>query len=675
MLTKAGTVGPLTFETSLDGNNWTTRWTLSTTSDIPSTTISNVDLSALNGQNFKIRFRHNGQNANIYHWFIDDIAITGKQASNAAVTYTWISSPEGFVSNSNTPGSVTPSSTTTTYTMTATSNGCSVSAPVTVTLNQPNTSINVSGISIDNGDFIWNGNNSNNALSTTNWYQRTAGSYIVANSLPTSTSRVFVVPTAVGGSCISTTNMPVISSGSSNAKDFVIASGSTFNLGSATLTLAGNLFNNGTLNTGTGTILFNGNVAQTIDGSGNLSFYGLTINNSSGLTLLKNIEVSNTLTLTNGHIRLGSNHLTLGTSISSIGGTLSSNNMIVASGTGELRKRFSATGTFLFPIGTTNNGNEYSPVSLTFVSGTFNAGAYVSSRVVNARTTLMNNAIDTYINRNWILEPYNINGFLYNIILDYLPGDLKIGKYSASDIVPVKVSSGQWYQPDAISTAFTNTIVQGIHNPLANGVLQWDGLSTFSEFGGAAGSNQPLPVELLTFKGNCDDDSVKLEWQTSSEHNSSFFDIEKSRDGLSWQIINQVAAAGNSNDILTYTISDLSLTQDESYYRLNQVDIDGKSKIYGPIRVNCQNSEKSYISTFPNPSNSNFNVVVNNLSYTGSSSLSISDSRGILIFNKPVEIKKGINLFVIDEDLHPGIYFITISNGTHSTEVVKHLVK
>jgi hypothetical protein len=58
------------------------------------------------------------------------------------------------------------------------------------------------------------------------------------------------------------------------------------------------------------------------------------------------------------------------------------------------------------------------------------------------------------------------------------------------------------------------------------------GTSTgFSWFGAGSGNNNPLPVELVSFSGVCDNGLINLTWQTASEFNSSHFDVEKSRDG------------------------------------------------------------------------------------------------------------------------------------------------
>ena len=123
-----GTIGPLSIETSLDGNNWTPRWTISPNSNISSTTVSNIDLSALDGETFYIRFRHNGNIWNIDFWYIDDLEITG----NSQLNYSW--SPTAGLSNANISNPIITPTSTTNYTLTATANGCSVSDSVLITV-------------------------------------------------------------------------------------------------------------------------------------------------------------------------------------------------------------------------------------------------------------------------------------------------------------------------------------------------------------------------------------------------------------------------------------------------------------------------------------------------------------------------------------------------------------
>jgi hypothetical protein len=197
----------------------------------------------------------------------------------------------------------------------------------------------------------------------------------------------------------------------------------------------------------------------------------------------------------------------------------------------------------------------------------------------------------------------------------------------------------------------------------------------FSWFGAASGNNNPLPVELLNFNGTCNEGMVDLLWQTASEFNSSHFDLEKSTDGETWRVLETIPSAGTSNELLTYQTADNNGTNGSNYYRLRQVDIDGKEKLYDPINVSCAETTAGYFTSYPNPSGNEFQVIVNNKEILGACTLNIVDAQGKVIDQRSIEVKDGINMFVISEKLNPGIYFLNITNGTKTTQVIKHAVK
>jgi hypothetical protein len=582
---------------------------------------------------------------------------------------------------------VSPSSTTTYYARNYRYGNFSTNCvSVTVTVTQPSTNISVvNGVNIANGDYLWNGNTSPDGSVASNWYVFNGTNYSVATNPPT-TQNVYMVSNTTATNCVSSSNSPSNPlSGTFAASNVFIGSGNTLTQANgSTFNVTGNFINNGTFNPGTGTVNMNGSTAQSIGGSAATTFNNLIINNSNGVSLnvsdvINSPIVNGTLTLTSGRLSLGSNNLTLGTA-ATISGTPSASNMIVAAGSGELRKRFSSAVSnqpaFTFPVGTVAGGNEYSPIILDFNSGTFGSSAYVGVRVQNARNSFMNTGVNTYIDRNWIVEPNDITDFNYNITLDYADNDYVQGSgdYTINDILPVKYSGDQWYQPDGF-TVFTNTIIQGQYNPLASGYMQWDGLTTFSEFGGAAGNNQPLPVELISFTGLCEDGVINLTWQTASEFNSSHFDVEKSRDGENWQVLTTLPSAGTSNELITYQSTDQNGTDGNNYFRLRQVDVDGTEKVYDPINVSCSEVTTGYFSSFPNPSGSAFQVIVNNKELIGACTLNIVDASGKVIEQREIEVKDGINMFVINQELTPGIYFLNVSNGSKSTPVLRHAIK
>jgi len=95
--------------------------------------------------------------------------------------------------------------------------------------------------------------------------------------------------------------------------DCSILSGSTFSLATYTLTLNGNLTNNGTLTASTSTVKFDGSQNQTISGTGSISFYNLTQNqaaNTDSLFLGKAITVSHNLTVSEGVLDCQANQIT-----------------------------------------------------------------------------------------------------------------------------------------------------------------------------------------------------------------------------------------------------------------------------------------------------------------------------------------------------------------------------
>ncbi|NOU45614.1 MAG: T9SS type A sorting domain-containing protein [Bacteroidales bacterium] len=168
------------------------------------------------------------------------------------------------------------------------------------------------------------------------------------------------------------------------------------------------------------TIEYNGVSAQTIRVPDDAAYSNLIINNSSsGLSLIAEITVNGILTLTDGIVNLGSNNLILAEN-ATVAGTPSAENMVIATGTGELRKVVTNTGSFTFPVGDNDGTAEYSPVTLDFTSGTFNS-AYAGVNLVNEAWSGVSG---NYLNRYWNLTSEGITDFSCNASFDYVPADV-----------------------------------------------------------------------------------------------------------------------------------------------------------------------------------------------------------------------------------------------------------
>jgi len=173
---------------------------------------------------------------------------------------------------------------------------------------------------------------------------------------------------------------------------------------------------------GTGTVTCSGVANQTVSGQNIIQ--GFTVDNASGVTVGGNTEVNSTLALTNGTVVLGGYNLLLGPS-ATIAGTPSAIVMIIATGSGELRKEFPSVepGSFTFPVGDNTDGAGYSPVTLVFTGGTFEAGNYVGVSLKNEKYPDPN-ITGNFLNRYWAIAQSGITGFACNATFQYVAEDV-----------------------------------------------------------------------------------------------------------------------------------------------------------------------------------------------------------------------------------------------------------
>lgn len=189
----------------------------------------------------------------------------------------------------------------------------------------------------------------------------------------------------------------------------------------SSLNIRGNLTTNQTVSFAGKTITMAGQEHQVIGGTVAPAFNNLTINNTSGgVQLASAASVTGTLTLTSGLLDIAGHNLTLGAN--AVAGSFSSTNMIVASGAGELRRTFTSTGSYLYPIGDNTGTIEYSPVTVFVNSGSF-SNAYVGVQVRDAIHP-NNSSATQNLTRYWNVTQSGITGAVATITATYLPADI-----------------------------------------------------------------------------------------------------------------------------------------------------------------------------------------------------------------------------------------------------------
>jgi hypothetical protein len=169
-----------------------------------------------------------------------------------------------------------------------------------------------------------------------------------------------------------------------------------------------------------------------------------------------------------------------------------------------------------------------------------------------------------------------------------------------------------------------------------------------------------LPVTLLYFTAKLVNRQTQLEWKTSQEINSHHFEVQRSADGINFTQLLIVAAQGHSSTPHTYTAIDPSPFNDKTFYRLKQVDIDGRF-VYSPI-VMVRLTDEFVLSIFPNPAYSTINI---QLTTTKKQAVvfELYNGGGQLVKSRNEMLSDGSNQFEWNiSSLAAGMYFIVVKN-------------
>ncbi len=179
-----------------------------------------------------------------------------------------------------------------------------------------------------------------------------------------------------------------------------------------------------------------------------------------------------------------------------------------------------------------------------------------------------------------------------------------------------------------------------------------------------------VPVELTSFTANSIENSVNLVWQTATEKNNSGFEIQRSKDKITFSKIGYVNGFGSSTEKHSYSFVDEKAISGKSYYRLKQIDFDG-SFSYSPVVevVSVLPNEFKLAQNYPNPFNPTTTIKYQ-LPAAGRVVLTIYNSLGERVKTLVDEIKDaGYYQIVwngrneVNTNVATGIYIYRIQSG------------
>lgn len=365
------------------------------------------------------------------------------------------------------------------------------------------------------------------------------------------------------------------------------------------------------------------------NGSGNITL-GSALTTRSNLRLITSYNI-----VLNDILTIGNNNLWLtGSAINPAPGKY-----VKTNGTGKLFRYINNNSAMLFPVGT-----DYSnPVTITNHIGVADEFYATVSPGVYTNGSSSGTSVSFYprVDVTW-----NIGNSTSST------GTGNVDLYFAWDAAN---ESGMLNLPRLIHYK-SNTWTQTYGTPtfdLGARTLTYSGYTgSFSPFG-IAETEQVLPVTWISFNAQKTGNSIFLDWKVASEQGNSHYDIERSGDGSSFVNIGRVLSQSQQHG---YYYTDNQPLTSISFYRIKQVDLDGRSSYSNIAKISMEGARGYSIIAVPGSHQLKINVPS-----TGTSSLNliIYDGIGRQILRR--QIQPGYSV-VNTGHLQPGaVYLVTLT--------------
>ncbi len=497
-----------------------------------------------------------------------------------------------------------------------------------------------------------------------NWEQFSGGSWIAATAYPTSADDVITISAADSitlSTAISIDQVVV------NGILAVFSSTQTLNNGAGE-----DIQVNGKLHIGLNGII-QGSGSLQVNASGTLSFLlsGARIRTTSvnnGTTIVSNPAGTSSYVETNNFTNNGT--------FSILSGIFTVNNCEFFNN-GTFNILSTSPDSYIQTSGSTPTGQFTNAATGTInkqVSGNFYFNRFVNNGLIKGIGVLDLHTIPT---NNGTLEPGNSPGALsvpYNFFSGKTPTvNLEItdgtGAGSGHDLLTITGVSANLsgtvfnVSGNPAAPAGSYTVVTADNNFIGGvpSITVPSGYSyTINPNNIVVTKNIGLPVSWGEFNGFDEAERVRLVWSTIQEINASHFVIEYSVDGTNFQPVANVAASGNSNTEKKYgyTHTTPSLTG-ANYYRLRQVDLDGKFSFSRTITVKLKTAGRPVVTATPNPVRNSLQIVASLPNFK----MVLTDLNGKTL--KTLQLSKGSQYLDVN-DLPTGSYYILFSDGQNS---------
>ncbi len=433
-----------------------------------------------------------------------------------------------------------------------------------------------------------------------------------------------------------------------------------------------------------GTAIFTGSGLQNIavtPGTPEPVFKNLVINNTASGVFLNNtsIQVQNSLILASGVLHTNSSYL-----------LTMLNNSTVAAGSavstsfinGPMRYQKSRSGSTVlnFPVG---RNSDCRPVSLT-VNHSSNTLYTYEAELFNTSPAALGYTLPLSVDSITKAHYYSIRR------TDASGNNQPTAGLVGDQIIEVHFGTNDQITDGNRATIVKNTHlattswidIGGIGAPSYAGGASLTGsitsnsspssFNSFSDFAVAYRKLAILPTGLIDVTASVKNDYVNLTWHTGNNPGKNYFNIERSQDGVNFELVQKIDAQipGNSaNSDLSYTGQDIQPYSGISYYRIKQTVYSGKY-YYSEVIAVSMDRNKTSVAVYPNPSNGLFY-----LSKLVGSRLKAEwyDAAGRNISTQTISVQNGVAAF--DTRFPDGIYFLKYTTDKSTSQIVRIIIR
>lgn len=286
---------------------------------------------------------------------------------------------------------------------------------------------------------------------------------------------------------------------------------------------------------------------------------------------------------------------------------------------------------------------------------------YMPSDVVNMGSIFNTNNSNMTIDRFWIIDANNYTT-KPSVKLDFTYIDAEWAVNSGNAITESNLRAqrfnnviNDWegyvgFLPTGTINISNNTVVN-VNVPSADFYRSW----TLNDL------SKALPIELISFTGDCVDNKTVLNWQTATEKNCKYFTIYSSIDGYKFTPIKSINSEGNSSVKRSYSYTDSNNYNSKTiYYKLTETETNNTVNDLKTISIDkCMNYGNSVTIT-NNLSRSLFIYIVG--SNKSKAEVKIHNALGQLVHNEMITIEQDLNNYLFDLiNLPNGAYYVTVS--------------